>query len=71
MRDFYKEIDKALQSYEAFKPYHPYSTDWICNRIDWCYKWRKITQEQMEELSNRVMAVLDTELARICRKKGY
>jgi len=71
MRDFYGEIDKALQSYEQFKPCHIHNTEWICNRIDWCYKWRKITKEQMEELVNRVIAVLDNELVKVCRKKGY
>ena len=46
MNKFYSEIDKALQSYENYKPYHPYKIEWISNRISWGWKWRKITKSQ-------------------------
>ncbi len=59
MKDFYKEIDTALKSYEDFKPYHVRDIDWICNRIGWCWKWKKISQSQMEELSNRAVLILE------------
>jgi hypothetical protein len=55
--DYYIQIDKALQSYENYKPYHTKSIDWICNRISWCWKWKKITKSQMEELCIRVIAI--------------
>lgn len=57
---YYKEIDSALKSYENFKPYHEKDIDWICNRIDWCWKWKKITEAQMKELAERAINVLDT-----------
>ena len=47
-RDYYAEIDTALQSYEHCKPLHDKSIDWICNRIDWCWKFKHITEKQME-----------------------
>lgn len=59
MNKFYDEIDKALQSYENYKPYHTRKIEWISNRICWCWKWRKITKEQMEELCDRVIVVLE------------
>lgn len=59
MNKFYSEIDKALQSYENYKPYHTRNIGWISNRISWCWKWRKITREQMEELCDRVIKVLE------------
>ena len=59
MNKFYSEIDKALQSYENYKPYHTRNIEWISNRICWCWKWRKITKEQMEELCDRVIKVLE------------
>ena len=59
MTDFYNEIDKALQSYENYKPYHIRSIDWITNRIFWCWKWKKITKEQMESLCDRATAILE------------
>lgn len=58
-RDYYNEIDVALQSYEGCKRWHEKSIDWICNRIDWCWKFRHITEQQMEELTDRVCKVLE------------
>jgi hypothetical protein len=58
MKNYYKEIDEELKRYEEYKPWHTKSIDWICNRIDWCWKWRKITKNQMEELADRVTAIL-------------
>jgi hypothetical protein len=58
MNKYYNEIAKALQSYENYKPYHTKNIEWISNRISWCWKWRKITEEQMEELCDRVIKVL-------------
>ena len=56
---YYLEIDKALHSYEECKPYHTKNIDWIANRITWCWKWKKISKEQMEELCDRVILVLE------------
>lgn len=48
----------ALLSYENFKPWHDKSISWICDRIDWCWKFRHITKAQMEELCDRCRIVL-------------
>ena len=61
-RDYYEEIDNALKSYECYKPWHEKSIDWICNRIDWCWKFKHITEKQMEELANRVCKVMNGEV---------
>ena len=58
MNKYYQQIDKALLSYENHKPYHDKTMDWICNRIDWCFKWRKITEEEMTKLVNRAVNIL-------------
>ena len=58
MNKYYQQIDKALLSYENHKPYHDKTMDWICNRIDWCFKWRKITEKEMTELVNRAVNIL-------------
>ena len=57
-KDYYNQIDKALKSYEECKPYHTRTIDWICSRIDWCWKFRKITEQQMAELADRAVDVL-------------
>ncbi len=53
-KDYYNEIDTELKRYEEYRPYKTKTMDWICNRIDWAYKWGKITKDQMEELAGRV-----------------
>ena len=58
-RNCYKEMEDALNLYEEFKPYHTKDIDWICNRIDQCWKFRHITKKQMEELANRACKILD------------
>lgn len=56
-RNYYEEINQALLSYENFKPWHNKSMEWICDRIDWCWKFRHITREQMGELCDRCCIV--------------
>lgn len=56
-KDYYKEIDKALKSYEENKPWHLQDMSWISDRIDWCWKWKKITKEQKDELCERTISL--------------
>ena len=58
-KDYYKEIDEALRSYEDYKPYHTRSIGWAANRIDWCWKFRHITEEQMKELADRATEIFN------------
>ena len=62
MKDYYKEIDKVIKEYEEHRSYTTKSIGWICDRIDWCWKWKKITKEQMEELADRIVAVMKGEI---------
>ena len=57
---WYKEIDKAITSYEVDRHWHEKTIDWICNRIDWAWKWRKITEDQMVELTERICVVMNS-----------
>lgn len=59
---YYDQIDKALKSYEQCKPYHLMSYDQICDKIDWCWKWRKISENQMHELVDRIVYIMDNNL---------
>ena len=43
-RNYYAEIDKVISEYENGKSWHTKNIDWAANRIDWCWKWRKILQ---------------------------
>lgn len=59
VKSYYDEINEVVSSYEEFKPYHTKDINWAANRVEWCYKWRKITQEQMEELADRICFIYD------------
>lgn len=57
----YQKIDKALKQHENHK-YAERSLDSITNYIDWAWKWKKITREEMENAADRVCALYDAEL---------
>lgn len=58
-KDFYAELDKSIKCYEECKPYHILTVDQITDKIDWCWKFRKITKGQMEELADRIIKVME------------
>lgn len=58
MNKYYTQINNALVSYEDNKPYHTKDIHWICDRIDWAWKWRKISESEMIELADRATKVL-------------
>lgn len=62
-KDYYGRINEAILSYETHKPYHELDYAWICDRIDWCWRFRHITEQQMIELCDRIVAVMDSEFA--------
>ena len=61
-KDYYAEIDKHLTRLEQGK-YAMHDIDWCIKRVDWAWKWRKITKEQMDELAGRCCVLLDAQLA--------
>lgn len=62
MTDYYENLDEAIRSYEEHKPYHQYTTDYITDRITWCWKWRKITAEQLNDLTSRMIKIFQEKL---------
>lgn len=38
---------------------------WCCDTIGWLWKWKKITEEEMNVLCDRVIAILNIEKARL------
>ena len=62
MNKFYNQIDEVLISYEEHKPYHTKDMDWACNRIEWAWKWKKISFKEMEALADRACKILNKEI---------
>ena len=59
---YYDQIDKAIKSYVQFRPCHPMSPDKICDKIDQCWKCRKISEHQMHNLVDRIVYLMDNNL---------
>lgn len=57
-RDYYNELDAIISRYENFKPVmeNPYD---VADKIAWCWKFRKITEEQMDDLAERMTRIFD------------
>ena len=60
-RNYYEEIDRAIKSYESNRTWHEKTISWICDRIDWCHKWHKITEEETHELCTRIVDIMENE----------
>ena len=57
----YQKINKVLKQHENHK-YCERSLDSIADYINWAWKWKKITREEMISLADRVCALYDVEL---------
>ena len=57
----YEKIDRVLRQYEKHG-YAERSLDSLADYINWAWKWRKITREEMENAADRVCALYDAEL---------
>jgi len=52
------ELKDSLNRLENFKPTrHP--IEWCTARIDWLWKFRHITEEEMAELCDQAIRILD------------
>ena len=54
----YIKINKVLTRLEAGQ-YAVANIHWCTDRVDWAWRWRKITKDEMEELASRCIALLD------------
>ncbi len=57
----YEKIDKALKQHEK-NGYYERSLDSIASYIDWAWKWRKITREEMENAVDRICALYEGKI---------
>lgn len=58
-RDWYAELSSRLDSAEISPDILTLSH--IADRVEWCWKWRLITEDQMKDLCSRV-----TDLFNLC-----
>ncbi len=60
MKNQYLVLDKALKEHEEYG-YALHSLSWIADRIVWAYKWRHISQKEMNELADRTAKLFERE----------
>ena len=65
----YEKIDKVLTQHEQYK-YTERSLDSLADYIDWAWKWRKITEDQKNEVCDRICILFERDLAIMKAKKG-
>lgn len=56
-KDYYSQIDSWLRQYEC-KGCGDQKLSRISDKISWCWKWKKLTKSQVDELCNRFVEVL-------------
>lgn len=69
--NYSKQIDDAIRRYEEGKSFKIHNTEWICNRIEWCWKWKKITEQEMNDFCERIIKILDNELVDLTNTRRY
>lgn len=37
------------------------SLDWCIEHLDWAWRWRKITEEEKNQLADRILIILDED----------
>ena len=62
MNKYEQQLEKAITDFENYHPYPQHNIDWICNRISWCWKWRKISREKMEDFSDRICKIMEDDM---------
>ena len=53
----YKLLIETIEKLER-REYTGFDTYWCANTINWLWKWKNITKEEMESLCDRVVAVM-------------
>lgn len=57
MNKHYLTLDKWLKEYETNKPYKTVKIDLIISRFDWCRRFKKINQKQINNILDRILWV--------------
>ena len=62
----YERISKWIDTIER-KDYDPVAVAQVNDRIAWAYKWKKISHEEMSDLTSR----MSTEYYALCGMRGW
>ena len=56
-KDYYKQLDGWVRMFEQCG-YCPAKIEVVTDKIVWCWKWKKITEQQKNELCDRMVEVM-------------
>lgn len=54
----YKKIDSVVSQIERFG-HSGIGLSWCADRTAWAYKWKKITKQEMTDLTDRITKLFD------------
>lgn len=60
--DYAKQLDRAIKQYEECRPWKEHSIDWICDRVSWCWKWKKISEWDKDDFCDRIIRIMEDGL---------
>ena len=55
-KDYYAQLDRWVSQYET-KGNGDQKLSVISDKISWCWKWKKITKQQVDELCDRMLEI--------------
>ena len=55
-KDYYAQLDRWVSQYET-KGNGDQKLSSISDKISWCWKWKKITKQQVDELCDRMLEI--------------
>lgn len=61
-KDYYNEIDRRLKAFEHGSMNRSSELSKVGDKIVWCYKFKKITEKQMNELCDRVTNLFNNKI---------
>lgn len=56
-KDYYKQLDGWVGMFEQCG-YCPVKIEVVTDKIVWCWRWKKITEQQKNELCDRMVEVM-------------
>lgn len=58
MKNYVKEIESGISRFENFQ-YPVHSLSWLADRINWCYKFKHITEKQKDNFCDRMIRLFE------------
>lgn len=59
-RNYYVELSKKVEQFELGREHSSMLLSAISDKVVWCWHWRKITEDQLDDLCKRITILFDS-----------